>query len=156
MGRNTCRKTRRGRWPRSCSADVPCQSIEAEKDRLSELDGAIGDGDHGITMSIRFKAVVPPWRHSISTEQRRQTFCRPRRRVSRSTGASWTRSRRQFPPRVWILAAGVSTFHLADDMLAAIAEGIDTQQERKRSAATKTMLDVWLHLRQGGSDGGSP
>ncbi|MGQ3278749.1 MAG: dihydroxyacetone kinase subunit L, partial [Shinella sp.] len=33
------------------------QVIETEKDRLSELDGAIGDGDHGITMSIGFKAV---------------------------------------------------------------------------------------------------
>ena len=32
------------------------EAIEAEKDHLSELDGAIGDGDHGITMSIGFKA----------------------------------------------------------------------------------------------------
>lgn len=27
------------------------QMIETEKDHLSELDGAIGDGDHGITGS---------------------------------------------------------------------------------------------------------
>jgi dihydroxyacetone kinase-like protein len=33
------------------------EAIEAEKDHLSELDGAIGDGDHGITMSLGFKAV---------------------------------------------------------------------------------------------------
>ncbi len=32
-------------------------AIEAEKDRLSELDGAIGDADHGITMSLGFLAV---------------------------------------------------------------------------------------------------
>lgn len=31
--------------------------IEAEKDLLNELDGAIGDGDHGVTMAIGFRAV---------------------------------------------------------------------------------------------------
>ncbi|MGO6747305.1 dihydroxyacetone kinase subunit DhaL [Rhizobium ruizarguesonis] len=33
-------------------------AIEDNKDYLSELDGAIGDGDHGITMSIGFRAVT--------------------------------------------------------------------------------------------------
>ena len=32
-------------------------AINAEKDRLSELDGAIGDADHGITISLGFMAV---------------------------------------------------------------------------------------------------
>lgn len=32
-------------------------AIEAEKDHLSELDGAIGDGDHGTTMALGFLAV---------------------------------------------------------------------------------------------------
>ena len=32
-------------------------SIEEAKDHLSELDGAIGDADHGVTMSIGFQAV---------------------------------------------------------------------------------------------------
>jgi dihydroxyacetone kinase-like protein len=31
--------------------------IEAARDRLNELDGVIGDGDHGVTMSIGFRAV---------------------------------------------------------------------------------------------------
>ena len=31
--------------------------VEAEKDRLNELDGAIGDGDHGVTMAIGFRAL---------------------------------------------------------------------------------------------------
>lgn len=31
--------------------------VEAEKDRLNELDGAIGDGDHGVTMTVAFRAV---------------------------------------------------------------------------------------------------
>lgn len=33
------------------------EAIEQQKDYLSELDGAIGDADHGITMSIGFLAV---------------------------------------------------------------------------------------------------
>ena len=33
-------------------------AIEADKARLSELDGAIGDGDHGITMAMGFAAVT--------------------------------------------------------------------------------------------------
>lgn len=32
-------------------------AIEARKDELSALDGAIGDADHGITMSVGFEAV---------------------------------------------------------------------------------------------------
>ena len=34
------------------------EAIFAARDRLSELDGAIGDGDHGITMEIGWKAVL--------------------------------------------------------------------------------------------------
>lgn len=32
-------------------------SMQAEKERLSDLDGAIGDADHGITMALGFSAV---------------------------------------------------------------------------------------------------
>ncbi len=32
-------------------------AIEASSGRLNELDGEIGDGDHGVTMSIGFRAV---------------------------------------------------------------------------------------------------
>ena len=32
-------------------------AIEVDKGRLSELDGVIGDADHGVTMSIGFTAV---------------------------------------------------------------------------------------------------
>ena len=33
------------------------EAIEDAKEHLSELDGAVGDGDHGVTMSIGFQAV---------------------------------------------------------------------------------------------------
>ncbi|EXU83315.1 hypothetical protein AX23_06880 [Brucella melitensis 548] len=32
-------------------------SMKQEKERLSDLDGAIGDADHGITMVLGFSAV---------------------------------------------------------------------------------------------------
>lgn len=34
------------------------EAIYADRDRLSALDGAIGDGDHGLTMEIGWKAVM--------------------------------------------------------------------------------------------------
>ena len=34
-----------------------CDTIEQEKDYLSELDGAIGDGDHGVNMAKCFREV---------------------------------------------------------------------------------------------------
>ncbi len=33
------------------------RTVEAERDHLNELDGAIGDGDHGLTMEMGWKAV---------------------------------------------------------------------------------------------------
>jgi len=38
--------------------EASAKAIYAERDRLSELDGAIGDGDHGLTMEIGWKAVM--------------------------------------------------------------------------------------------------
>ena len=37
--------------------DKTADAIEASRDRLNELDGVIGDGDHGVTMCIGFRAV---------------------------------------------------------------------------------------------------
>lgn len=37
--------------------EAMADTMELEKDNLSALDGAIGDGDHGVTMSIGFQAV---------------------------------------------------------------------------------------------------
>jgi phosphoenolpyruvate---glycerone phosphotransferase subunit DhaL len=34
-----------------------CDTIETEKEHLSELDGAIGDGDHGVNMAKCFRQV---------------------------------------------------------------------------------------------------
>jgi len=44
--------------PRMLKAlEAMCDIIETEKDYLSELDGAIGDGDHGVNMAKCFREV---------------------------------------------------------------------------------------------------
>jgi dihydroxyacetone kinase-like protein len=37
--------------------ETMCDTIEAQKEYLSELDGAIGDGDHGVNMAKCFREV---------------------------------------------------------------------------------------------------
>ena len=37
--------------------EAMCETIETEKEYLSELDGAIGDGDHGVNMAKCFREV---------------------------------------------------------------------------------------------------
>ncbi|TPN66348.1 DAK2 domain-containing protein, partial [Mesorhizobium sp. B1-1-5] len=37
--------------------DAIAVAIEADKDRLCQLDGVIGDADHGIAMALGFNAV---------------------------------------------------------------------------------------------------
>ncbi|TJW74750.1 MAG: DAK2 domain-containing protein, partial [Mesorhizobium sp.] len=37
--------------------DAIAEAIEADKDRLCQLDGVIGDADHGIAMGLGFGAV---------------------------------------------------------------------------------------------------
>ena len=34
------------------------KKVEANKDYLCELDGAVGDGDHGVSMTIGMRAVA--------------------------------------------------------------------------------------------------
>ncbi len=46
--------------------------VEAEKDRLNVLDGVIGDGDHGVTMAIGFRAVreaLAGLNHNVTVDQ---------------------------------------------------------------------------------------
>lgn len=54
------------------------KKIEAEKEYLTELDTAIGDGDHGINMARGFKAVeekLPDSRTRISALSSKESAC---------------------------------------------------------------------------------
>jgi len=39
-----------------------CDTIEEQKEYLSELDGDIGDGDHGVNMAKCFRGVKKIWK----------------------------------------------------------------------------------------------
>jgi dihydroxyacetone kinase-like protein len=49
-------------------------AIEASKDRLNELDGAIGDGDHGVGMSVGFRAIRETVEKYTGNESLEQLF----------------------------------------------------------------------------------
>lgn len=119
--------------------------IEAEKDHLSELDGAIGDGDHGITMSIGFRAItaaladLDPGAASPSDifSTAASGFLDA---VGASTGPLYATGFRRAAQAL----AGTERLDLAacSDMIGAIAEGIRARGKAQRG--DKTMLDVWL------------
>lgn len=121
------------------------EAIEAEKDHLSELDGAIGDGDHGITMSLGFKAVNRALAaldlDAASPAEVMQTAATGfLDAVGASTGPLYATGFRRAAQAL----AGREELDLiaCRDMLAAISEGIRDRGKAQRG--DKTMLDVWL------------
>jgi len=121
------------------------QVIETEKDRLSELDGAIGDGDHGITMSIGFKAVNAALaKLDLDTATLSEVMSTAAAgfldAVGASTGPLYSTGFRRAAQAL----ATRSELDLAAnrDMLVAISEGIRDRGKAQRG--DKTMLDVWL------------
>lgn len=125
------------------------EAIEAEKDHLSELDGAIGDGDHGITMSIGFKAVNAALAKldldaASPSEVMSSAATGFLDAVGASTGPLYATGFRRAAQTL----AGREDLDLAAcrDMLAAISEGI--RERGKAQRGDKTMLDVWLPAAQ--------
>lgn len=121
------------------------EAIEAEKDHLSELDGAIGDGDHGITMSLGFKAVNTALSAlDLDTASPSEVMSTAATgfldAVGASTGPLYATGFR----RAARVLAGREALDLTAcrDMLTAISEGI--RERGKAQRGDKTMLDVWL------------
>ena len=121
------------------------EAIEAEKDHLSELDGAIGDGDHGITMSIGFKAA------NAALAQLDLLAASPSDVMSTAAAAFLNAVGASTGPlyatgfqRAAQALAGRDRLDLpaCRDMLVAISEGIANRGKAQRG--DKTMLDVWL------------
>lgn len=50
------------------------KKVEANKDYLCELDGAVGDGDHGVSMTIGMRAVVKALRELPDTATPQEVF----------------------------------------------------------------------------------
>ena len=121
-----------------------CDNVEKEKDYLSELDRATGDGDHGVTMSIGWSAV----KDKISTLDDNLTFYKICMQIASSflsaVGASagplyataLMRGGAKLKDLTVINSSQLSEF------FDAAANGI--QDRGKANLGDKTMLDVWL------------
>lgn len=118
-------------------------AIAQQKDLLTELDGAIGDGDHGITMSIGFSAVTAHLtRLDLSSmsagELMRAAASAFLNAVGASTGPLYATGFRRAADA---LSADKLELEDAAAMIVAITTGI--RERGKGDRGEKTMLDAW-------------
>lgn len=122
-------------------------AIEADKHRLSELDGAVGDGDHGITMSLGFAAVraalaaAPPADPAGVFNLAAKSFLNA---TGASAGPLYATA---------FLRAGAAVKGLPaldrDSFIAALAAMARGIAERGKTApGDKTMIDAWAPAAQ--------
>jgi len=130
-------------------------SIEEHKDHLCELDGVIGDADHGVTMSIGFTAVknaidelpvdtTTPTDILNTAAKRTDILNTAAKSFLNAVGAS---AGPLYATAFMRAAAAVKGHAVLDAPLLgaaieAMAEGI--QARGKAEAGDKTMLDAWL------------
>ncbi|MBJ6135736.1 dihydroxyacetone kinase subunit L [Ochrobactrum sp. Q0168] len=120
-------------------------SMKKEKERLCDLDGAIGDADHGITMVLGFAAVNSALA-KVDLEQILPSgiFARAASAFLDAVGAStgplyataFQHASEALKPRESLDAAGQAA------IVEAIARGI--QHRGKGQRGDKTMLDAWI------------
>lgn len=120
------------------------QQIIAEKNWLSELDGVIGDGDHGVTMEIGWKAVQRAMEDTPEGETIEGTCKRMAKAFLDAVGAS---SGPLYATA--FLRAGTSVGHRLNldgnamaDWLSAACQGVCDRG--RAQAGDKTMIDAWL------------
>lgn len=126
--------------------------IAAEKDYLTELDGAIGDADHGITMLLGFGAVASELARSELDDMRPSAVMTVAasaflNAVGASTGPLYATGFLR-------AATALETRQRLDpdgqvDMLKAITLGI--QERGKGQRGDKTMLDAWIPAAEAGT-----
>ncbi|MGV3550907.1 dihydroxyacetone kinase subunit DhaL [Rhizobium sp.] len=133
--------------------------IIAEKNWLSELDGVIGDGDHGVTMEIGWKAV----QHALEDVQEGETIESICKRMAKAfldaVGASsgplyataFLRAGTAVSDRLNLDGAGMA------EWLSAACQGI--RDRGRAEPGDKTMIDAWMPAveaaAKAASDGGS-
>ncbi len=122
-------------------------AMQREKDHLSDLDGVIGDGDHGTTMALGFRAVDaalsrrrPGGEAAAPAELLRAAATAFLDAVGASTGPLYATGLRRAAQRL----DGHAAFGAPEQvlMIEGIAAGIAECGRARRG--DKTMLDVWL------------
>ncbi len=120
-------------------------AMEAHKDRLCQLDGVIGDADHGITMAIGFEAVSKALAAlDPATSDPTAVFNAAAKSFLNAVGASSGPLYATAFMRAGAAVKGKPTLDrdAVVAVIAALAKGI--QDRGKGEAGEKTMLDAWL------------
>lgn len=122
-------------------------AMEVEKEYLSELDGAIGDADHGITMSIGFRAVNAALsKLDLDTLGPDEVLRIGGREflnaVGASTGPLYASGFKRAAQVFGDMPGGCLDTAAQAALIEAIAAGIRDRGKGQRG--DKTMLDVWL------------
>ena len=120
-------------------------ALETDKDRLCQLDGTIGDGDHGVTMSIGFSAVAAALKGlDPDAAQPTAVFNTAAKSFLNAVGAS---SGPLYATAFMRAGAAVKECPVLGrdamvSVIAAMAKGI--QDRGKGEPGDKTMLDAWI------------
>jgi dihydroxyacetone kinase-like protein len=119
-------------------------AIEADKGRLSELDGVIGDADHGVTMSIGFTAVNEALQALDPSADPTAVFNTAAKSFLNAVGASSGPLYGTAFMRAGAAVKGKATLD-RDALVACIAAMAKGMQDRgKAERGEKTMMDAWL------------
>lgn len=119
-------------------------AIDASKDHLSELDGVIGDADHGVSLGIGFSAVKEAVSQVDPSAAPVTVFNTAAKSFLNAVGASSGPLYATAFMRAGAAVKGKAELD-RDDMvaiIAAMAKGI--QDRGKAERGDKTMVDAWL------------
>jgi dihydroxyacetone kinase-like protein len=125
--------------------DAVATAIEADKDRLCQLDGVIGDADHGIAMALGFNAVrdaLAPL--DLTTLEPTALLNTAAKSFLNAVGASSGPLYATAFMRAAVAVKGKAVLEGTDiiALLRAMAQGI--QDRGKAEIGEKTMVDAWL------------
>ncbi|MER8789866.1 dihydroxyacetone kinase subunit DhaL [Mesorhizobium sp. M0983] len=128
--------------------DEIAAAIDADKDRLCQLDGVIGDADHGIAMALGFGAVREALAQLDLAATGPTALLNTAAKSFLNAGAS---SGPLYATAFMRAAAAVKGKAILEDadiiaMLRAMAQGI--QDRGKAELGEKTMVDAWLPAAQ--------
>lgn len=129
--------------------DAIAEAIEADKDRLCQLDGVIGDADHGIAMALGFNAArdaVAPL--ELTATEPTALLNTAAKSFLNAVGASSGPLYATAFMRGAAAVKGKTTLTDADvvALFQAMAQGI--QDRGKAEIGEKTMVDAWLPAAQ--------
>ncbi|YBV94992.1 dihydroxyacetone kinase subunit DhaL (plasmid) [Phyllobacteriaceae bacterium JZ32] len=131
-------------------------AIDAQQDHLSDLDGAIGDADHGITMSLGFAAVNGELfkldlDHTLPSEVFSAAATAFLNAVGASTGPLYATAFRKAAQALKPL----ESLSPADQAIIIEAIAIGIKERGKGQRGDKTMLDAWIPAAEAAAEAAS-